>query len=439
MSPLTGIALVLGALGVLLLGVRTLQAPGRVGAETARKLVHLGMGCVCLAFPWLFAEAWPVWALAGLAGAGLGALRAVPWLRRELGGVLHDVNRTSLGEIYFPLGVAAVFTLARGDTVRFVVPVALLAFADAAGALVGKRWGRRKFATLESEKSVEGSLAVGVTGLVCAAGPLLATGHEWRATLLVGAVIGLFALMLEAISWRGLDNIFLPLAAYAQISVYLGATPASLVVRLGVLAGLAAAALAWRRGQVADDCARLGAALALYFFWAVGGWMWLVAPAVLLASYARLMPTVPGGVPRHNLIAVICVSSAGVAWAVAQAFAPDARWAGLFTVGLATQQAVIALVRFSQARVGWSRAAWWAAGVAQAVGTQGLAFVAVDRGRTFSGAGLAAGALCVAAAAAGFVACERNLQRPENTDARWWKQGAAAVLASVAGLILIQR
>jgi phytol kinase len=438
MNPLVGIALVLVTLGALLLGVKAVQARGRVGAETARKLVHLGMGVVCLAFPWLFAEAWPVWALAALAGVGLGALRVVPRLRRELGGVLHDVNRASFGEIYFPLGVATVFTLARGDALRFVVPVALLTFADAAGALVGKRWGRHKFATLESEKSVEGSLAVGVTGLVCAAGPLLAAGHEWRAAFLTGAVIGLFALMLEAISWRGLDNIFLPLAAYAQISVYLGAMPASLALRLAVLIGLAALALAWRRGQVADDCARLGAALALYFFWAVGGWTWLVAPAVLLASYARLMPTAAGGGPRHNLVAVICVSSAGVAWAVAQAFAPDARWAGLFTVGFATQQAVIALVRYSQARVGWPRAAWWAAGVAQAVVAQGLAFCAADRGRTFSGAGLAVGALCVAVAAAGFVACERNLQRPEKAEARWWKQGAAAVLASAAGFILMQ-
>ena len=99
MNPLAGIAVVLFALGGLLLGARALQARGVVGAEAARKLVHLGMGCVCLAFPLLFSAAWPVWTLAGLAGASLAALRFVPVLRHGLGGVLHDVDRASLGEL----------------------------------------------------------------------------------------------------------------------------------------------------------------------------------------------------------------------------------------------------------------------------------------------------------------------------------------------------
>ena len=439
MSPRAGIAVVLVALGALLPGVKIVQMRGLVGAESARKLVHLGMGLVCLSFPWLFAGPGPVWVLAGLAVAGLGALRIVPRWRRDLGGVLHDVGRASWGEVYFPLGVAAVFTLARGDALRFVVPVALLTFADAAGALVGQRWGRRKFATLEGTKSMEGSLAVGATGLVCVVVPLLAAGQAWRPALLTGAVIGLFALMLEAVAWRGLDNVFLPLAAYAQLSVYLAATTTALAVRLGVLLSLAAVALAWRRGQVADDSARLGAALALYFFWAVGGPMWLVAPLVLLASYVRQMPAIPGGAPPHNLVAVICVSSAGLVWAVAEAFAPDVHWVGLFTVGIATQQAVIALVRYSQARTRWPRVAWWAAGVAQAVAAQGLVFWAVDRGRTVSPAGILAGVGCVAGAAAVFMACERNLQEPDAVAARWWKQGAAATLAGAAGYFLLNQ
>jgi phytol kinase len=196
-------------------GVKALQRRGVVEAETARKFIHLGMGCVCLTFPWIFNQVWPVWVLAVVAGTALFALRRVPFLRREIGGVLHDVNRASLGEIYFPLGVAAVFTLSRGEPLPFVIPVALLTFADAAGALVGKRWGRRKFPTLEGQKSVEGSLAVGITGFICSAGPLLLAQHDWRASLVIGAAVGLFSLMLEAISWHGLDNIFLPLAAIA--------------------------------------------------------------------------------------------------------------------------------------------------------------------------------------------------------------------------------
>ena len=436
MNPFIGIAAVLFAMGALTLGVKRLQAGGRVGAETARKLVHMGMGGVCLTFPWLFAEAWPVWALVGLAGAGLMALRFIPVLRRDFGGVLHDVNRASFGEVYFPLGVAAVFTLAQGSAIRFVIPVALLTFADAAGALVGKRFGRRMYQTLEGQKSVEGSVAVGAAGFLCSAGPLLVAGHDARAAVVIGALMGLFGMILEAISWRGLDNVFLPLAAFAQISVYLHASLGALLARLAVLTALTIIAVIWRRGRVADDSARLGAVLAMYFFWAFGGWAWLVAPVVLLGSYLRLMPATPADAPRHNLVAVICVSSAGLAWCVAHAFSPEPRWLWLFTLGIATHQAVIATVRFSQGRSRWPRAAWWATGVTQAVLTQGAAFWLLDRGRTVTVAGLAVGAVCLAVAVGGFVLCERNLQMPEDLNARWWKQGTAAMAASAAGLLV---
>jgi phytol kinase len=436
LNPFPGIAIVLFALGALVLGVKRLQAGG-IDPELARKLVHMGMGIVCLPFPWLFAKAWPVWILAGLAGAALAALRSVPVLRRELGGVLHDVHRTSFGEVYFPLGVAAVFTLAHGHAILFVIPVALLTFADAAGALVGKRWGRLKYRTLEGQKSVEGSVAVGMVGCICSAGPLLVTGHDPREALLIGMVMGLFGLILEAISWRGTDNAFLPLAAFAQISVYLHASLGSLLARMAVLSALTVIAMIWRRGHVVDDGARLGAALAMYFFWAIGGWTWLIAPVVLLASYARLMPIHPHEMPRHDLIAVICVSSVGFVWCVAEAFAPNPCWRWLFTLGIATHQAVIATVRYSQGRPQWIRAAWLAAGVTQALLTQGLAFWLVDQGRTITGVGLGAGAACLAGATIAFALCEQKLQMPDDLNARWWKQGVTAMIASMAALLVM--
>jgi len=429
-TPFASIALVLAVLGTLLPGVKFLQARRSVAPETARKLVHVGMGCVCLTFPWLFNENWPVWLLAGLAAIGLVLLRRIKGLRRNLGSVLHDVDRASLGELYFPLGVATVFTLARGDILLFVIPVALLTFADAAGALVGKRLGRHPFATLEGTKSVEGSLAVGLAGMACATLPLLISGYDPFRSILMGAALGLFALLVEAISWRGLDNVFLPLAIFAQLSAFLDASAGALELRLGVLVGLTFLALTWRRGHVVDDSARLGGALALYYFWVVGGWTWLVAPIVILVSYVRLMPTIPGGPPRHNLVAVICVASAGLVWSVAHAVAPDPRWHGLFTLGLATQQAIIALVRFSQGRPHWPRAAWCAVAVGQAAGLHAATFWLVDRGETVSGPGLAIGIAAVALATIAFAWWERSLRLPDDVNARWWKQGLTALAAA---------
>lgn len=435
MSPIAALVLVLAALTVTVGVAKALGSRGALGPEPSRKFVHVGMGMVCLTFPWLFREIWPVWVLAGAAGLGLAALRYLPILRRHLGGVLHGVERASWGELYFPVGVALVFTLAGGDKLRFIIPVAVLTFADAAGALIGKRFGRRTYETLESRKSVEGSIAVGAVGFLCAFLPLFLAGHPAVSAVLVGTLLGQFCLLVEAISWRGLDNVFLPLAAYAQVSIYIGMSDTLLLGRLAALVAITIAAHFWRRGGLVDDCARLGAALALHFFWAVGGWPWLVAPVVLLTSYVRLMPTVPGGVPIHNLVAVICISFGGLVWCVAHAVAPEGPWLWAYTLSMAAQQAVIATVRFSQGRPHWPRAAWCAVGVAQAASLHGAAFWLVDRGATVDGPAYAWGGAAVALATAGFVLFERQLAMPDDLSSRWWKQGATAVIASSAGVV----
>ncbi len=436
-SPTVSIAFVLSALGALVGGVKGLQARGALSAELSRKLVHIGMGVVCLTFPWLFETTWPVWLLAGLAVGALALLRLVPAVRSRLGSVLHSVERRSLGEVYFPLGVAAVFTLARGNVLLFVIPVALLTFADAAGALVGKRWGRHRFETLEGSKSIEGSAAVGLVSALCVAGPLLAYGHPPATALVIALVMGLFGLILEAIAWRGLDNVFLPLAAFTQLAIYLALPLPPLVARLGVLVGLFILSVFWRRGSVIDHGARLGAALAFFFFWAVGGWPWLVAPTLLLASYVRLMPSIPGGPPRHNLLAVLCLGSAALPWATAHALVPSAYWLLPYTVGLAAQQGIIAAVRYQQAHPGWARSRCLLAGWLQAAVVQ----FALG-GLLWWSKGIHAGAVLAALGATAlglllFSSTERELRQPNDLNARWWKQGIAALSAAVLAAAML--
>lgn len=427
------IAMVLGALGALIAVVKVLQSRRIAGDETARKMVHIGMGMICLTFPLLFSATWPVWVLAGLAVIALSALRLVPWMKCGAGTVLHAVNRNTLGEIYFPLGVAAVFTLAKDDPLKFTIPVSLLTFADAAGALVGKRWGRHPYQTLEGQKSIEGSVAVGITAFLCATVPLVIAQRDLAASLVIGVLIGIFGMVVEAISWRGLDNVFLPLAALAQVSIYLALPMPALALRLPVLLAIIGSACWWHRCPVADSCARLGGALAIYFFWTVGGWTWLIAPLALLGSYLWLMPAPPDDDPPHNMMAMICISSVGLVWAVAQSFTPGTSWLWWFTLGITAHHAMITATRFSQRRGRWSRMTWWAAGTIQAVVVQAAVFALMDRGRSVSVAEMVAGFGCVALVTACFVMCEQNLPMPADLNVRWWKQGTTALVASIAG------
>ncbi|MGH7944105.1 MAG: diacylglycerol/polyprenol kinase family protein, partial [Opitutaceae bacterium] len=433
MNPVYGIALVVALLGALMLSVRALQQRSAIDAELARKLVHMGMGSVCLAFPWIFADAPAVWVLAGIAVTSLAAVRLAPVLRVRFGGVLGGVKRVSLGEIYFPCAVALVFTLAGGDRAAFCAPVAILTFADAAGALVGHRWGRLRYQAVESTKSFEGSTAVFAVTWICAAVVLAGLGGVTaERALLVGMVMALFAALVEAVSWRGLDNLLVPLVAFAQMKIYPELTAAQLLARGVVMVLLVLFMLNWRR-HLLDSSARLGAGLAIYFFWSVGDWRWLVAPAVLLVSYTRLMPTIPGGPPRHNFTAVLCIASAGVIWAVANARLPAEHWLWLYTLGFATQQAIVAAVRFSQGRPHWHPWRWWLVAAAQGTGLHAIAFLAVNGTEWWSRPGFVVSLAAPGLALAAFMGWDQRLQAPEDDNARWWRQGVIAGLAPTIG------
>ena len=74
--PLLAMAAVLAVLGGLVGGLRLWQCFAAPPPELTRKLVHVSMGLVTLSFPWLFDEAWPVIALAGLSVAARSSLIA---------------------------------------------------------------------------------------------------------------------------------------------------------------------------------------------------------------------------------------------------------------------------------------------------------------------------------------------------------------------------
>jgi phytol kinase len=205
------IAAVLAAFCVLMLGVRGLQAGKSVGPETGRKLVHAGMGIVALSFPWIFMDSRPVWLLASISMAMLGAVRLVPSVAARFGEVLGGVGRNSLGEIFFPLGLALAFTLADGNAAAFCGAAGVLAFADTAGALVGTRWGRRRYSPMGNRKSIEGSAAVlAVSSIWIALAYVALDAKTWTAALKGGLLAGFAVTVIEAVFCYGLDNLVLP-------------------------------------------------------------------------------------------------------------------------------------------------------------------------------------------------------------------------------------
>jgi phytol kinase len=310
-------AAVAGSLLVVLGVLRALASWRRVDGEVLRKGMHVALGASALTYPWLFRSVAPAVAIAVLTLGVLLALRYVPRARAQLGGVVHGVKRASEGDLWFPVSVVAVFWLSSGSTVLYLIPVLTLTVADAFAALVGSRYGHMRYDTLEGDqKSAEGSIAFFLIAFFAAHVPLLMYTSVGRVeSLLIGLTFGFLVMLLEAVAWRGLDNLFIPVGGFFLLRSYLPLPARALSIVLMMTVAMFAVVILLRRRRTLSDGAALAGVLIGYLTWTVGGWRWIVPPLVFFLSYTMLWPRVEQVRERpHRLSAVLAVPGSALLW-----------------------------------------------------------------------------------------------------------------------------
>ena len=233
----------------MLSGVAWFARRWQLHPEIARKTIHVGLGLYCLTLPALFDRPGPVLGICGMAVVLLLAVRAAKQRHAGLGAGLHGVARESYGELLFAVSVALLFVFGQGNLVTYLVPLAILTLSDAAAALVGVRYGHARFRVEEGVKSVEGAAIFLMTAWIITMCLLLGFSDAPRLNVIVlGGLIALYGTLVEASSWRGWDNFFLPMAIYMVLSHNLDAPPSLLLEGAAVgTAGLAAMILLRKR------------------------------------------------------------------------------------------------------------------------------------------------------------------------------------------------
>ncbi len=337
----------------------------KLPTEQTRKLTHLGSGAIVLAFPWLLGSPWSVAVLAALFAGVLTAGKATGLL-----GHVHAVERRTGGAFLYPLAVLGTFWLSHGHPLLYCLPIGIMALADTGAALAGQRPGVTRYRVLDGARSLEGSLTFfGLAAAVVAAGLALAGEPGWPAMLLVTLVVATLTTAVEAISVRGVDNLFIPYAAFVVLdrTLRLGLRDLSGWIE-GMLIALLVVVLTARR-------AGLTAAGAVTVFlvgtvaWALGGVTWLLP---VLAVYGLAVVATGRTARRLDLDEVFptAVGSATILLAFGHLARPD-----LYVPFLAAVAAngAIALARVADLR-GERRLAWAAAG---ALAPLGIAAVAV--------------------------------------------------------------
>lgn len=230
------IGIILGMFGILLGALAAIRRSWACDPEFLRKGMHVGMGIVAFLLPWLFDSRWVVVILTASLMVPLMVIRLDDPLRKKLGCVIYDVGRTSWGELFFAMGVVALFMLSHADPLLYGISILTLVLADTAASLVGCRHGFRRYRVLGECKSVEGSLGFLTTAfLIGAVGLVLYGPIGIIASLIAAFAVALPVTLVEATAGKGTDNFFIPLCTFVLLKILLTFSTFKLAIFLVVM------------------------------------------------------------------------------------------------------------------------------------------------------------------------------------------------------------
>lgn len=301
--------------------------------EVSRKSVHVAIGLYAMLLPLLFDRAWPVVTLLLIALALMAWLRLPSVRTAGLGATIHAVERRSAGDIWLALAIGFVFLRSGGEYIYYGLPLAIITLSDTAAALTGSSYGRLRFAVEDGVKSWEGVVAFFMVSVIVATIMLLLLTDAPRlnVVLLALAIAG-FGATVEAVSWRGLDNLFVPVCIHFFLKGLLLAAPVTLVtVTASFLAVTVAVALVARHIGLSVHASR-AFVIAIFLFLGVGGPYGAIAPAAAVGAHllARRRRCASG---HRDLDFIATLCAVGLIWFfVGESLGPSAL--SLFTLGV---------------------------------------------------------------------------------------------------------
>lgn len=185
--------------------------------KTSRKVLHILIGNFPFILPFFTESIFPVMVAAPFV---LLTFLVSPYSPiKSSKGILSGLQDTtekghSLGLVFYAISytvLAAFFFYTPYVIAAGILP---MAYGDGAAALIGERYGRRKYKIL-GQKSVEGSLAVfagSFLSLLCGL-VFYSLFYQFSAVEMIGLSLGtaVIATVVEAISPLGFDNITVPI------------------------------------------------------------------------------------------------------------------------------------------------------------------------------------------------------------------------------------
>lgn len=209
----------------------------KVPVEITRKYVHIITGIICLSFPFVLNTHWAVLML-----TFSFVLILITSLKFKLLPSINAVKRTTRGSFLFPIVIYVTFWIysiygqhnlsgtnlaedefnrfSLGGTVYYFLPILILSISDPVAALVGKKFRLWPYKIFRDTKTIIGSAAFLVSSFLLSVLFLAPNCISTASALGISAIIALTTTLVEALSQKGFDNLFIPLTTAGMLVIF---------------------------------------------------------------------------------------------------------------------------------------------------------------------------------------------------------------------------
>jgi phytol kinase len=184
----------------------------RLSVDLTRKFVHIAVGMIAFPLVLLF-QTWQFAIIPPLVFIVVNYLS----YRRQIFAGMETGERGQLGTVYFPISFSILIPLLWAQPALLVASLMPMTWGDAFAALIGQRYGKRKFTVLGQTRSIEGTLVMFAFSLPAVFLTLVFFAQPMATSFVVALVVALIASIVEALSPFGIDNLTVPLSSAAVL------------------------------------------------------------------------------------------------------------------------------------------------------------------------------------------------------------------------------
>jgi dolichol kinase len=191
--------------------------------EITRKFAHFTATLSTITFPYLFNDHWYVLIMAFAFFILLFASRHRTYLKS-----IHDIQRISIGSYLLPVSIYLTFLVAHllENKFLFILPMLVLAVCDPVAGIMGinlQQYNLKiKLFGYELQKTWLGSISFFVSCFVISIIALYFNQEQISLRIfMIALVVALVSTVTEMLSWKGSDNLFIPLSVLLVLVILL--------------------------------------------------------------------------------------------------------------------------------------------------------------------------------------------------------------------------